>query len=108
MKLLAGAPRISGVMIYVSFGKYSVKAVESFEIEGIDGAKATRYATFCFLENSYHVSSDWLVHTIARVHEETGIRRGGVSPGGHEAFGTMEKGMADINRKQSQSICRSS
>ena len=80
VKLLAGALGISaGVMIYVSFGEiFGVKAVESFEeIEGIDGAKATRYATFCFFGGiviTYLL--DWLVHTIARVHEErTGIRR---------------------------------
>lgn len=61
VKLLAGALGISaGVMIYVSFGEiFGVKAVDSFEeIEGIDGAEATRYATFCFFwRNIYHVSS---------------------------------------------------
>ena len=109
VKLLAGALGISaGVMIYVSFGEiFGVKAVESFEeIEGIDGAKATRYATFCFFGGiviTYLL--DWLVHTIARVHEErTGDKTAtACHEDGHEHFGTMKKGMADINRKQSQS-----
>ena len=74
VKLLAGALGISaGVMIFVSFGEiYGVKAVDSFEeIEGIDRDEATRYATFCFFGGiAITYLLDWLVHTIARVHEQ--------------------------------------
>ena len=81
VKLLAGALGVSaGVMIFVSFGEiYGVKAVDAQkkqqqmfeEIEGIDRDEATRYATFCFFGGiAITYLLDWLVHTIARVHEQ--------------------------------------
>ena len=112
VKLLAGALGVSaGVMIFVSFGEiYGVKAIDAFEeIEGVDRDEAMRYATFCFfggIATTYFL--DWLVHTIARVHEQrTGDKMVMSCPAcqedEHEHFGTMERGLADINRKQSQS-----
>ena len=120
VKLLAGALGVSaGVMIFVSFGEiYGVKAIDAFEeIEGVDRDEAMRYATFCFfggIATTYFL--DWLVHTIARVHERrTGDKMVMSCPAcqedehehcqedEHEHFGTMERGLADINRKQSQS-----
>jgi len=112
VKLLAGALGVSaGVMIYVSFGEiYGVKAVDAFEsIDGVDRDEATRYATFCFFAGILITYAlDWLVHTIARVHERmTGDKMVMPCPAcdhdEHE-IGSMERGFADINnRKKSMS-----
>ncbi len=112
VKVLAGALGISaGVMIFVSFGEiFGVKAIDSFEeIEGTNRDEASRYATFCFfggIATTYLL--DFLVHVIARVHEQRTsdkilMQCSVCQKDTLEHFGTIGSRLADINRRQSQS-----